>query len=29
MISGNELDRVSDWVDDKIARINAVLYGED
>ena len=29
MISGNELDGVSDWVDDKIARINAVLYGED
>lgn len=27
MISGNELDGVSDWVDDKIARINAVLYG--
>lgn len=27
MISGNELDGVSDWVDDKIARINEVLYG--
>lgn len=27
MISGNELDGVFDWVDDKIARINEVLYG--
>ena len=27
MISGNELDGVSDWMDDKIARINEVLYG--
>lgn len=29
MISGNELDGVSDWVDDRIARINEVLYGGD
>lgn len=28
MISGDELDGVSDWVDDKIAEINSLLYGE-
>ncbi len=28
MISGNELDGVSDWVDDRIAEINAMLYGQ-
>lgn len=29
MISGLELDNVSDCVDDQIARINEVLYGEE
>lgn len=29
MISGMELDGVSDWVDDNIAAINNVLYGEE
>lgn len=28
MISGNELDGVSDWVDDRIAQINDVRYGQ-
>lgn len=28
MISGNELDNVSDWVDDRIAQINNVRYGQ-
>ncbi len=28
MISGNELDGVSDWVDDRIAEINTMLYGQ-
>lgn len=26
MISGNELDGVSDWIDARIAEINAILY---
>ena len=29
MINGIELDNVSDWVDEQIARINEVLYGEE
>lgn len=29
MINGVELDNVSDWVDEQIARINEVLYGEE
>lgn len=29
MISGNELDGVSDWVDDRIAQINDVRYGQE
>lgn len=29
MISGNDLDGVSDWVDDSIAQINSIMYGED
>lgn len=29
MISGNELDGVSDWVDDRIAQINSVRYGQE
>lgn len=29
MFSGNELDGVSDWVDEKIGRLNSLLYGED
>lgn len=29
MISGMELDNVSDWVDGQIARINEILYGEE
>ena len=28
MVSGVELDGVSDWVDEKIAMINSILYGE-
>ena len=28
MISGEHLDGVSDWVDDQIAKINTMLYGE-
>lgn len=28
MVSGVELDGVSDWVDEKIAIINSILYGE-
>ncbi len=27
MISGNELDGVSDWVEEKVAEINSLLYG--
>lgn len=27
MFSGNELDGVSDWVDEKIARLNDLIYG--
>lgn len=29
MFSGNELDGVSDWVDEKIARLNDLIYGEE
>lgn len=29
MISGNELDGVSDWVEEQISAINNVVYGED
>lgn len=29
MISGNELDGVSDWVDGRIAQINMILYGQE
>lgn len=27
MVSGNELDSVSDWVDDRIAKFNEIIYG--
>ena len=29
MFVGNELDGVSDWVDDKIATLNKILYGDE
>ena len=29
MVSGMQLDNVSDWVDDKIARVNDIVYGEE
>ncbi len=29
MVSGNKLDSVSDWVDEKIARVNEIIYGEE
>lgn len=29
MFRGNELDGVSDWVDDKIGRLNELLYGQE
>ena len=28
MLTGNDLDGVSDWVDDKISKLNNILYGE-
>ena len=27
MVSGNELDSVSNWVDDRIAKYNEIIYG--
>lgn len=29
MISGNDLDGVSDWVDEKVSAINDILYGDE
>ena len=28
MLTGNDLDGVSDWVEDKISKLNNILYGE-
>ena len=27
MLTGNDLDGVSDWVEDKISKLNNILYG--